>query len=77
MAALLALVLNILMNYVPFPAAIGTGFALSLFIVLAGLGGHLLKSAMFKKEHMSKLRYVGGIIVIVVLGFAFDGYPDI
>ena len=76
MAALLALVLNILMNYVPFPAAIGMGFALSLFIVLAGLGGHLLKSAMFKKEHMSKLRYVGGIIVIVVLGFAFDGYPD-
>lgn len=76
MAALLALVLNVLINYVNFPAEIVMGFAFSLFILLGGLGGHLLKYARFSKEHMSKLRYIGGLIVIAVLGFAFDGYLE-
>ncbi len=76
MAALLSLVLNVLINYIPFPENIGMGFAFSLFIVLAGLGGHLMKYSMFRKEHMNKLRYAGGLIVIVILGFAFEGYMD-
>ncbi len=50
---------------------------ISLFIFGMGMGTMIMKYARYKYEHMSKWRYVGGGIVLLILILAATEFGDL
>lgn len=71
--AMLYYVLLDQMNFDHLPVMI---FFTILLLGMAG-GAHYAKYARFSREHMSKLRYIGGLIVLGILALSATNYLEL